>query len=285
MKVVPLSPMLGADMEGVDVTALDALSFDTLYSAWLHHGVLRFRGQNLDDAALQSFSARFGPLEEIPLGRISPEERVRLHNRFVTVISNIVEGGRPIGGLGDKEANWHSDMSYVAVPPTASVLYAVELPATGGNTHFACQQAAFDAMPAALREQTAELRIKHDAAHTSVGDLRRGFERFADPRLAPGAVHPAVLRHPETGRSALFLGRREFASIPDMTLEDSEACLDQIWSHAVNPAWTWTQEWRLGDLVVWDNRRVLHRRDAFDPAARRHLRRCQVLAGTSGAAA
>jgi taurine dioxygenase len=83
--------------------------------------------------------------------------------------------------------------------------------------------------------------------------------------------------HPETGRPVLFLGRREFASIPGMALDDSEALLDELWQYAAQPAWTWTQQWQLGDLVIWDNRRVLHRRDGFDPHARRLLRRCQVL--------
>jgi taurine dioxygenase len=277
MKATPLTPHIGADIVGVDAARIDDATFAALHAAWLAHGVLRLRGQHLDDDALQRFSARFGRLEEVPMGRATAEERAKLRNRYITVISNIVENGRPIGGLGDKEANWHSDMSYNEVTPSASVLYAVELPAQGGDTHFACQEAALAALPAGLRARLDGLRIKHDAAHTSVGDLRRGFEAFVDPRDAPGAVHPAVRVHPETGRPVLFLGRREFASIPGMALDDSEALLDELWQYAAQPAWTWTQQWQLGDLVIWDNRRVLHRRDGFDPHARRLLRRCQVL--------
>ena len=277
MKVTPLTPHIGADIEGVDAAHLDDATFAALHAAWLAHGVLRLRGQQLDDDALQRFSARFGRLEEVPMGRATAEERAKLRNRYITVISNIVENGRPIGGLGDKEANWHSDMSYNEVTPSASVLYAVELPAQGGDTHFACQEAALAALPAALRARLDGLRIKHDAAHTSVGELRRGFEAFADPRDAPGAVHPAIRVHPETGRPVLFLGRREFASVPDMALDESEALLEELWQYAAQPAWTWTQRWQLGDLVIWDNRRVLHRRDGFDPQSRRLLRRCQVL--------
>ncbi len=278
MNVTLLAPALGAQIDGVDAACIDDATFAALHAAWLAYGVVRLRGQQLDDDALQRFSARFGSLEEVPMGRASAEERAKLRNRYITVISNIVENGRPIGGLGDKEANWHSDMSYNEVTPSASVLYAVELPAQGGDTHFACQEAALAALPDALRARIASIGIRHDAAHTSVGDLRRGFEAFDDPRDAPGAVHPAIRLHPETGRQVLFLGRREFASIPGMALEDSEALLDALWRYAAQPAWTWTQQWQVGDLVVWDNRRVLHRRDGFDPASRRLLRRCQVLA-------
>ena len=95
---------------------------------------------------------------------------------------------------------------------------------------------------------------------------------------APGAVHPAVMVHPETGRKALFLGRRDWAYIPGLSLADSEALLDEIWSYAAPAQFVWTQQWRVGDVVIWDNRSALHKRDDFDPAQRRLMRRCQVLA-------
>ena len=270
-------PGFVADVRGVDLRSLDSATFERIYAAWLEYGVLRIRDQEMDEADLERFSARFGPLEEIPMGRLSADARAKLKNRYVTRISNIIVDGKPIGGLGNSEANWHSDMTYIETPPPASVLLGVEIPAEGGDTYFVDQAAALEAMPAASRARVRTLAIKHDAAHTSVGELRRGFEPFEDPRDAPGVVHPAVLTHPETGRDALYLGRREWASVEGCSLEESEALLDEIWQHAVPAQFVWKQVWRPGDVIIWDNRRVLHRRDGFDPGRRRLLKRCQVL--------
>ncbi|MFU8817940.1 MAG: TauD/TfdA dioxygenase family protein [Pseudomonadales bacterium] len=285
MDIRRLTPHIGADLVGVDLARLDAAGFAEIYAAWLEHQVIRVRGQSLSDAALQDFSARFGPLEKIPLGKLSDDEaRARgITNLYVTVLSNIRVDGKAIGGLGNSEAAWHSDMSYIDNPPTASVLYSVEIPAEGGNTHFASQYAAFEALPAGLKTRIAGLSIKHDAAHTSVGELRPGYSPFSDPREAPGAVHPIVREHPETGRRALFLGRREWAYVVGLPLAESETLLDELWRHAARPEFVLTQEWAVGDVIVWDNRCTLHRRDEFDQNSRRLLKRCQVLAPGSTA--
>ena len=277
MKIEAITPGFAADLAGVDVRRLSEGDFEVLYDAWLRFGVLRLRGQGLEESDLETFSARFGPLEEGPLGRLSDAQRAKVKNRFVTQISNIVVNGKPIGGLGNAEASWHSDMTYVPTPPPASVLLGVEIPPAGGDTYFADQAAALKALPAPLRSRIETLSIKHDAAHTSVGELRRGFEPFDDPRDAPGAVHPMILRHEETGRQALYLGRREWAYVPGLSLEASEALLDELWSYAIRPDAIFRQQWRPGDLIIWDNRRVLHRRDDFDPQSRRLMKRCQVL--------
>jgi taurine dioxygenase len=277
MNIVKLSPVLGAEISGIDLATIGDHDFEEVYRAWVEHGLLRFRGQKLDDARLEAFSARFGPLEKIPL-RMTPEQEKRIPSLYVVPLSNITVDGRPIGGLGNGEANWHSDMTYEETPPPASVLLGVEIPAEGGDTQFSCQHAALEAMPASLRARLANLRIKHDASHTSIGKLRRGFDDVTDPSKVPGAIHPAIRRHEENGRDALYLGRREFAYIVGMTLEDSEALLDELWRYASLPQNVWTQQWNVGDVIIWDNRRVLHRRDAFPDQMRRMLRRCQVLA-------
>ena len=136
MQIIPLSNSFVADVADVDVGAVDDVAFGTIYAAWLRCPILRIRGQTLHDDALKDFSRRFGPLEYAPMGRISDEELAKLPNPYVTTISNIVVNGRPIGGLGAAEAAWHTDMSYIEHPPTASLLYAVETPASGGDTHF-----------------------------------------------------------------------------------------------------------------------------------------------------
>ncbi len=277
LNVTPITPNIGADVTGVDLVHLTDAAFAEIYRCWLDHQVIRFRGQHLSDDELQAFSRRFGPLERAPLGFLSEAERERVDNPFVTVISNIRQNGKPIGGLGNAEAVWHSDMTYLEVPPPASVLLAIEVPDHGGDTYFASQYGAYSSLPEALRTRLAGLTIKHDAAHTSVGRLRPGYQAFDDPREAPGAIHPILRRHAETGRPCLYLGRREYAYIPGLPLAESEALLDEVWQFAALPENTMTQTWRPGDLVIWDNRCVLHRRDGFDDAQRRLMKRCQVL--------
>ena len=283
LEVKPVSATFAADIEGVDVRELTDAEFERIYSAWLQFGVLRLRNQPINEDELQAFSARFGPLEEIPYGRMSEADKAKIRNRYVTQLSNILVDGKPIGGLGNAEASWHSDMTYVEVPPPASVLLGVEIPPVGGDTYFADQHAAYEAMPDALKSRVAGLTIKHDAAHTSIGKLRPGFEPFEDPREAPGAVHPIVMTHEETGHKVLYLGRREWAYVPGLPLAESEALLDEIWTYAALPDNVWRQQWQPNDLIIWDNRRVLHRRDDFDAQSRRLMKRCQVLARTASA--
>jgi taurine dioxygenase len=277
IEIKPIRVGFGADVSGVDLANITDDDFETIYKAWLDYGVLRFRGQTLDKTSLQGFSQRFGPLEQIPIGRLSPERRAKIDNLYVTAISNIVVNGKPIGGLGSAEAEWHSDMTYIDNPPPASVLLGVLIPPHGGDTFFVDQRAAYERLPDALKARIAGLTLKHDAAHSSVGELRAGFEPFDDPRDAPGAVHPIVREHDETGAKCLYLGRRDWAYIPGMSLEDSEALLDELWSHAIPEDFVVEQNWAPGDVIIWDNRRCLHRRSEIDPTTERLLLRCQVL--------
>lgn len=278
MQITPLPNGFVADVADADVAALTDDAFAALYAAWLQTPILRLRGQKLTDDALKDFSRRFGPLEYAPMGRISAEELAKHPNPYVATISNIVVDGKPIGGLGAAEAAWHTDMSYIDHPPTASLLYAVEVPPAGGDTHFCDMAAALAAMPSELAERVRGLRVKHDAAHDSVGRVRRGHRDVADPRDAPGAIHAMVRRHPESGVEALFLGRRQDAYVVGLPLAESEALLDEVWRHVACDDAVWTQQWQPGDLVIWDNRSVMHRRAAFDPASRRLMRRTQVRA-------
>jgi taurine dioxygenase len=116
----------------------------------------------------------------------------------------------------------------------------------------------------------------HDASRNSAGELRLGFKDNTDPRQTVGAVHPLVVKHAGSGRPHLLLGRRPNAYIQGLPLEESEALLDQLWAHATQPRFTWTQVWQVGDLVMWDNAATLHRRDAFDPQSRRLMYRTQI---------
>ena len=270
-----------AEAMDVDLGRISDNEFRALYKAWLEFGVLRIRGQSLSDGELQRFSNRFGPLEEIPYGKISEEEKQKIKNRYVTVISNIEVDGKPIGGLGNKEATWHSDMTYIENPPPASILMSLEVPEFGGDTHFSDQKAAYLGLPDELVARIENLSIKHNAAHTSVGDLRRGFDPIKDPREAPGAIHPIVRTHDETQEKMLYLGRRELAYVVGFALEESEQLLNEVWRYAAMSENVWTQQWEIGDVIIWDNRRVLHRRDGFDQSQRRLMKRCQVMSSAA----
>ena len=274
IREVPTGAPLGAEIVGVDIADLDEFEFAFVADAWARRSVLLIRGQRLSDAELVRFSRRFGSLDLCPpndLGRTHIEEQPE-----IVVISNVVENGRRIGSLGNYEAQWHTDMSFMAAPPKASLLYALEVPATGGDTSFCDMQTAYDTLPAELKERIEGRYAIHDASYDSAGNLRGGLPEIADVRQSPGARHPLVRLHPPTGRPALFLGRRKNAYILGLELEESERLLDALWVHAVRPEHVWTHRWRVGDLVMWDNRSTMHRRGAFPAESRRVMHRTQV---------
>jgi len=155
-------------------------------------------------------------------------------------------------------------------------LYGIEVPPDGGNTSFANMYAAYESLDAATQQRLAGLVCIHDASRNSVGELRRGFVDVSDATQTIGARHPIVRTHPVTHRKCLFLGRRRAAYIVGLPLADSEALLDRLWAHATQPTLCWTQVWRAGDVVIWDNRCVLHRRDDFDDSYRRVMHRTQI---------
>ncbi|MEO7403040.1 MAG: TauD/TfdA family dioxygenase [Burkholderiales bacterium] len=270
---------LGAEIGGVDLSQpLDHVTQKQIYEAWLAHSVIVFRGQRLTDEALAAFSARFGRLERAPIVEKHSQGRSNLPTiPEVAVISNVLENGVPIGALGDGELVWHSDMTYIETPPPASILYGVEVPRVGADTWFNSMYRAYESMPPALRKRIETLFCNHDAAHTSAGTLRRGFEDVKDVTQVPGAKHSMVLTHPQTGRKALYLGRRDWAWIVGLSIAESEALLDEVWQYAKQPDIAFAHKWQVGDVVMWDNRCVMHRRDAFDPTARRVLHRTQLI--------
>lgn len=272
----PTGAALGADVEGIDLSRpIGHESFAEIRRAWTDHLVLRFRGQALTDDDLARFSRMFGALDKAPKHAERALENTTAAG-YINVISNVVENGKPIGSLGSGEAVWHTDMSYNDLPPAASALYALEVPPSGGDTSFCNMHLAHDTLPAETKRRIAGLVCVHDASTTSAGGLRQGFKAVADPRETVGAAHPVVRTHPVTGRKALFLGRRRNAYIPGLDLADSEALLDGLWEHAARPEHAWSQRWRAGDLVMWDNRCTMHRRDEFDPGSRRVMHRTQI---------
>lgn len=271
--ITPLAPALAARIDGLRLDAIDDAGIDTIRRALLEHSVLLIPGQTLTDPQLIAFGRRIGELDVSPLAYVEGQ-REREHPE-VLIVSNVKRDGQPIGVLGDAEVVWHSDNSYRETPLSYSLLYAVELPPAGGETCFASMYLAWETLPAELKARLAGLEIKHDMTYNSAGVLRRGFSHVTDPVTAPGPWHPVVRTHPETGHDALYLGRRPNAYARGLALEDSEALINALWAHATDERFTWCHRWQLGDVLIWDNRCVMHRRNAFDPDARRIMHRLQ----------
>src|SRR5579885_745153 len=274
MQIVPSGKPLGAEILGVDLRAVTDAEFAAIHRAWNDHSVLIFCGQQLTDDDLIAFSRRFGDLDWAPIqetGRRFVEGHPEIY-----VVSNVTETGVPIGSRGAGEPTGHTDMSYLEDPPKASMLYSLEVPPAGGNTYFCNMYAAYESLAPELQRRIAGLRIKHDGTYNSGGYVRQGVIPTGDPRTSPGVFHPLVCRHPETGRRALYLGRRRNAYIAGLPLPESEVLLAGLWSRATRDVFSLSHYCRGGDVGLLDNRCTMHGRDPFDPATRRILHRTQI---------
>lgn len=276
MKLLNSSKSLGGEIIGLDISknlTQDQVNF--INESWNERLVLVFKKQNLNDPKLINFSKYFGELD--PPGPNPYGITFLPEFPEINVISNVKnEQGTPIGNLGDGEAVWHADMTYLDLPPKAGILYALEVPENQGNTHFANMNLAYSELPAAIKEKIDGKILIHDSAHNSAGMLRKGYSEVNDPTETPGARHPIVITDKSTNQKLLFLGRRPHAYIIGLEVEESENLLDEIWEHATQEKYTWTQQWEKGDLLMWKNLNVLHKRDAFDPNTRRIMHRTQL---------
>ena len=275
MRIIPIGEIIAADIQDANLSQpLDDVSIAAITKAWNENLVLRFRNQHLSDADLIRFSSYFGELD--PPGPNPYGVTFLPEFPEINVISNVKDDtGVPIGNLGDGEAVWHADMTYIDNPPEAGILYALEVPVGQGDTYFANMVAAYNDLPSDLRGAIEGKTLIHDAAHNSAGMLRKGYEEITDVKLTPGARHPLAYED-QHGRVSLFLGRRPHAYIVGMEESDSDSLLDALWAHATRPKYSWHNEWQKGDLVMWQNRMVMHRRDAFDPSTRRVMHRTQL---------
>lgn len=282
-EVAPADAALGAEVRGLDLRTLDDAAFADLHRVWLHHIVLVFRGQTLTAEDLVTLVRRFGtPVTSSNLHQRNLPGRAanRLYDLppEVTVVSNVRDRGEAIGILGDGDVVWHSDFSFKERPTAARMLAAMEVPARelGGNTFFMNCYAAYDALPAELKRRVSGMAIKQADIVDTAMKVRPGMSLDMDIRAVPGPSHPVISTHPETGHNLLFLGRRHGAYVNGCSLAESEALLDQLWAHATQPRFWYEHKWSTGDVVVWDNRATLHRRDAFDSESRRVLYAAQV---------
>jgi taurine dioxygenase len=275
VEIIPTLFDLGAEIRCGDLRRLDPGLKPVLQKAWQDHLVLLFRGQSFGAQDLIDFAKIFGEIDRAAPDSEMPSGQKPRFDPHISVVSNIVENGTPLGSLGTGEVVWHSDHSYHEVPLAASVLFAVEVPPKAGRTGFINMYQALEALPADVRARIEGKTIKNDGTYNSAGVIRRGLSPVIDVRDAPGASHPAIRTHPDSNYNALYLGRRPNAYINGMDVDESESLLNYLWGHATSMR-PWYNEWRQGDVVIWDNRCVMHRREPFDPVHRRLMHRAQT---------
>jgi taurine dioxygenase len=264
----PLSPALGIEVMGVDLRRpIDATLLAQLREAWHEGLVILLRDQQLSEEDQVRFAECFGPL-----GRT-----INVHNTgkhpAVMLISNIRKDGKPIGALPDGEMQFHTDQCYVERPAAATMLYAIEVPRVGGNTLFANAYAAYETLPAEIKRRIdgkkALNAYDYDNASTRRGTkLREGVPHYA---------HPVVRTHPATGRKALYVNRLMTLAIEGLPERESEELLDYLFAHQEQPRFVYEHVWRVGDILMWDNRCTLHARTDFSPTERRLMRRVTIL--------
>ena len=253
---------------------IDSETVNALRALWAEHGVLIFRRQVLSEGELADFCAHFGPLELTVrrdwASRARPE---------VGIISNLKDGtGAPIGGLGDGEVLWHSDQSYMLNPATGAGLHAIEITNEGGTTRWANLAKAYEALPERLKNAVEGKQAIFQYAKRLAGFSGRDKEIPMDQRSrTPDVIHPLVHAHPVTGRKSLYLDPTCTIGIVGMDDAAGNALLDELAEFATQPEFVYQHQWRVGDLVLWDNGFLMHQRDPFPQTEKRLMKRTTMF--------
>ncbi|WP_395025086.1 TauD/TfdA dioxygenase family protein [Comamonas odontotermitis] len=269
------SSRLGVEVVGLDLAQpLGSDDFARLHEAHLQHSVVVYRNQRITPAEHIAFSRRFGPLQRHVLRNF----KLDAHDEIL-VVSNIIEGGQPTG-LGDAGAYWHSDLSYKPKPALGSLLHAQELPEVGGDTLFADQVAAYDALPYTLKQQLTGLLAEHSylLKYEELRARNPFRPKLSDEQVAEvkPAIHPVVRTHPETGRKALFVSEHFTTRIVGLPQARSDALLAELFAHSTQPQFVYRHHWQPHDLLFWDNRAVLHLATGVPEGQRRKLYRTTI---------
>lgn len=272
LEVVPLTRHIGAELRGIDLREKpDAETIRAIYRAWLDHLVIVFPDQHLSQEDLVRVTGYFGEIGELSR---PPKYFPKGYSRLlpgIMMISNIRENGEPIGALPDGEMMFHHDMIHAEVPSKATLLYSVEIPAVGGNTLFASGYAAYETLEPAVRNRLEHRQARHhyNYGSTQKGD-GRGTEAFAE------SLHPVFRTHEETGRKAVYVNRLMTVGVVDMPPDESDRLLGAVFDHAERREFVYEHAWRVGDLLLWDNRCSSHARTDFPSSERRLMLRTTV---------
>jgi taurine dioxygenase len=272
LDIVPLSQYIGAEVRGIDLRERpDEDTIKAIYQAWLDHMVIVFPGQKLSQEDFLRVTGYFGELSELSRpSKYFPKGYSRILPGIM-MISNIRENGEPIGALPDGEMLFHHDMIHAAIPSKGTLLYSVEIPSSGGETLFASGYAAYDTLDPVLRNKLEGKIAKH---HYNYGAVIKN-----DPRATEAfseSSHPLFRTHEETGRKAIYVNRLMTVGIEDMPQEQAEPLLEALFDHSEKPEFVYEHVWRLGDLLLWDNRCSTHARRDFPSTEHRLMLRTTV---------
>ncbi|MED5359314.1 MAG: TauD/TfdA family dioxygenase [Pseudomonadota bacterium] len=260
MEVRRIGETFFAEVDDVDVSkGFDAAEWQAFYDAYLKHQVLVLHGQTLSAAQFHALGERFGPVEPHTVSMYHHDEF-----KGITVLSNRTEMGRP-KGIRDAGSSWHSDYSYKPVPANATMLYALEIPDAGGDTIFADLAAAYSALSDEKKASLKGLRVRQqyrwsrDKTHV---EARWNLLNETEREKTPEVVHPLVRTHPETGRKGLFISNAVSTGIKDilnLAPDASQSLIDELFAHTDDPRFQVRHKWQVGDLVIWDNRTLMHK--------------------------
>jgi taurine dioxygenase len=274
MQVLPAKNVIGAEIHDVDLAApMSEELFARIEAAFNAHSVICFRQQVLNEEQLIAFARRFGEIERNFLAQYA-------HPRFpeILFVSNIKEDGRNIGHA-DAGRVWHTDMSFTARPPRATLLYALEVPmengAALGNTLFSSAAAAHDSLPRDLQQRICGLRAIHQVAGRRAKTGTGQWDQ-AQRREQPAVVHPVVRTHPHTGRKCLYVSKGECEGIEGMPKDEALALIDQLADRTIESRFQHTHHWQVHDLLMWDNCALQHLA-SFDYEWPRHRRLMQRI--------
>ena len=267
ISVEPLSPVLGARITGVDLSGeLNSTTMNEIRQAWLDHLVVIIPGQDLSGDDQIAFTEWFGPRQEVRTVKVVDEGP----QNFMYVANKSVDGME--GVLPDGEMQFHTDQCYYETPSRATILFALEVPAEGGNTRFANSYRAYDALDSDIKERLKTLKAHHVYDYDANATVKAN-ESAPD---APRYEHPVVIQHPETGREVLYVNRLMTDYIVGIDRGESDELLVYLFDTLEDPANYYEHVWTSGDLVMWDNLCTLHARTWFDPSMARVLRRTTV---------
>ena len=271
-EIQPLSEKMAAEVIGLDLSKpLDSAARDAVLAAFLKYKVLAFRNQNLSKAQQMAFSEQFGPLERHAKSNIGEDDFPLVHT-----VSNLGADGKPSGVV--KSTHWHSDKSFRPEPSMATILHAVTLPPNGGDTCFADMRAGFEALPEDEKARLSRMKVTHSWQHSRANVGKTFTQEELDD--APDMAHPLARPHPETGELALFLGTHA-AFLEGMSKEDGQTKIEALEEHCTQDRFVYRHNWRQGDVLMWDNRCLLHRADPnFDAAKFPRVMHRTCLRGT-----
>ncbi len=278
LSIRPLTPVFGAEVRGLDLRLPQPMArLDALYDAFLAHGLLVLPGQALTIPQQLAFAQTFGDLWLLPQKPVAGQKTARrIDSLAIDDVSNLDSQGAVAGAASEKvlfqlgNQLWHSDLSFRPVPAHASMLHALEIAQEGGETQFADLHAPYEALPDARKAALEGLIAEHSLSHSRVRGGYAGLDADQLRRDIPPSPQPVVRIHPETGRRALYVGAHA-SHVIGMDSGEGAALIDDLLALATEARFIYTHRWAVHDLVIWDNRRTLHRGRPYDADGERRV--------------